>query len=191
MRLKDQHKQRAIVRAVLDLTNEKGLAGLKMSELARRAGVATGTLYTYFEDKQDLLLSVNRSVREGGASYLNERMTEATATTDRLRDFITVYSDYVGANYEAILFVDLLKRSPYMTDAARTETLENYRFLVNLIEAGIEEGTIVDDDPEVLLHIIDSVIKGIIGQQFERSGSYDPGGRDAIMNYAWAAIAKR
>ena len=188
MRLKDEQKQQAIIRAVLELTNERGLAGLKMSTLARRAGVATGTLYTYFEDKEDLLLSVNRSVRNRGAEFLLSRMSSDLGVRERMLAFIAAYTDYVGHNFEAILFVDLLKRSPVMTEAAKTETLERYGFLVELIREGIDSGDIEPGDPEVILHVIDSIVKGIVGQVIEVQGNYFPETKDITRRYAWAAI---
>ncbi len=41
----------AIVRAAWTLVNEEGLAGLSLRDLARRAGITTPTVYTYFESK--------------------------------------------------------------------------------------------------------------------------------------------
>ena len=48
-------KKRAILEATLAVLRERGLSGLKMEEVARRAEVGKGTIYLYFRDKRDLL----------------------------------------------------------------------------------------------------------------------------------------
>ncbi len=40
------------------MVEQKGLAGARMAEIARRAGVTKGTLYLYFRSKQELLESL-------------------------------------------------------------------------------------------------------------------------------------
>jgi len=46
---RDDKKVEQIYKATLLLVTEKGLAGITMSEIAKEAGLATGTLYIYFE----------------------------------------------------------------------------------------------------------------------------------------------
>ena len=47
-------KKRAILEATLAVLRERGLSGLKMEEVARRAEVGKCTIYLYFRDKRDL-----------------------------------------------------------------------------------------------------------------------------------------
>lgn len=51
---------------------ERGFAGTRMGDLADAAGVAHGTVYTYFDTKEDVLLAVLEGVR----SDLHEAMTQ-------------------------------------------------------------------------------------------------------------------
>lgn len=189
MRLKDEQKLTAIIDATLTLTHEKGLAGIKMSELAKRAGIATGSLYTYFEDKTDLLLSVNRAVRQQGAGYLREHFDPEGDFRTRFNSYVGSYADYVSANRSAILFADLLKRSPFMTDEAKTETIEQYRFLIELTSEGIEAGEVRDNDPEELLHVMDSLVKAVIDFRQIKGEAYTEQTRAKCLEYVWAAIS--
>lgn len=50
--------QEALVRAGIEALAEHGLEGVKVAHVARRAGVANGTFYTYFKDKQALYHAV-------------------------------------------------------------------------------------------------------------------------------------
>lgn len=51
-----------IIAAALSVFAEKGFAGAKMEDIARRAGVSKGTLYLYFETKEDVFRAVVREV---------------------------------------------------------------------------------------------------------------------------------
>ena len=51
-----------IIAAALAVFAEKGFAGARMEEIARRAGISKGTLYLYFETKEDMFRAVVREV---------------------------------------------------------------------------------------------------------------------------------
>ena len=49
-----------IINAAMDVFVEHGFAGAKLTDVAKRAGVAKGTLYLYFETKEDLFRATAR-----------------------------------------------------------------------------------------------------------------------------------
>ena len=55
MKSKSPEKEAEIYRVVLEITAKVGLAGLKMSNIAKEAGLAHGTVYIYFKNKKDLI----------------------------------------------------------------------------------------------------------------------------------------
>ena len=55
-----EDRPREICAAALEIFAEKGFAGAKLDEIARRAGVSKGTLYLYFKDKDELFRAVVR-----------------------------------------------------------------------------------------------------------------------------------
>lgn len=57
---RSEERPREICAAALEVFAEKGFAAAKVDEIARRAGVSKGTLYLYFNDKEDLFRAVVR-----------------------------------------------------------------------------------------------------------------------------------
>ena len=57
-----------LLAAALELFVEKGYAGTRLDDVAQRAGVSKGTLYLYFENKEDLFKAVVRESEIGRAS---------------------------------------------------------------------------------------------------------------------------
>lgn len=58
MKLKDAKKERRIMDVTIDIVAEKGMAGVKMSEVAKRVKISPSNLYIYFKNKEDLLQSI-------------------------------------------------------------------------------------------------------------------------------------
>ena len=58
-----------LLAAALDLFVEKGYAGTRLDDVAARAGVSKGTLYLYFENKEELFKAV---VRESVVARISE-----------------------------------------------------------------------------------------------------------------------
>jgi len=72
-------KRDAILRAAIDVFAERGYFNAQVADVARAAGVAAGTVYLYFKNKDDLLVSIfDRSMRDG--------LTRSRAQVADLRD---------------------------------------------------------------------------------------------------------
>ena len=58
---RSEDRPQEICAAALDVFAEKGFAAARLDEIAKRAGVSKGTLYLYFQSKEDLFRAVVRS----------------------------------------------------------------------------------------------------------------------------------
>ena len=63
MRYKDEQKQDAIIQATIQLVNEIGFAASSVSKIAKQANVSPATLYIYYTNKEDLLVSTYVSIK--------------------------------------------------------------------------------------------------------------------------------
>ena len=66
MAVKTEDKRRRILSAALDCFEKQGFDAARMDDIARRAGVAKGTIYNYFKNKEELL----RALAEGFAGVM-------------------------------------------------------------------------------------------------------------------------
>src|SRR5215831_14907027 len=57
-----EERPRQILEAALDVFGERGLAGARLDDIARRAGVSKGTIYLYFPNKEELFREVIRAI---------------------------------------------------------------------------------------------------------------------------------
>ncbi len=106
---REQTKQRnrsAILRAAQAVFAESGYEGSSIRDVVRRTGLAAGTFYNYFPDKQSLL----RALIENRADELRGRLREARAGA---RDFEGI----VGDAYR--IYFDFLAEDPAMLELLR------------------------------------------------------------------------
>lgn len=59
-----QNKREVILEATLALLASRGFHGFSIRDVAKEAGVATGTVYLYFEDREDLIKNLHSQIIE-------------------------------------------------------------------------------------------------------------------------------
>ncbi|MGY0691280.1 TetR/AcrR family transcriptional regulator [Virgibacillus sp. FSP13] len=105
-------KQIKILEAAIELIAEKGYAATSTSEIAKRAGVAEGTIFRHYRTKKDLLISiVNPVIIQFMAPALAEKFVEEvfrephTSFEDFLYLFIKNRFEFVQSNVSLIKIV--------------------------------------------------------------------------------------
>lgn len=97
-RRRDPEERRAeILAAALSLFSERGFAATRIEDVAARAGIAKGTVYLHFPDKEALFTSL----ASGMASPILERM-EAMAAQDAMPGRLVIAGLYALAQQEII-----------------------------------------------------------------------------------------
>lgn len=76
-----------IISAAIDVFAEKGFAAARLDEVAKRAGIAKGTLYRYFDNKNDMFRAV---VQEAVAANLQQTEQAASAFQGSIADFVSM-----------------------------------------------------------------------------------------------------
>jgi len=97
-RPKSEDKRNAILDAATRLFAERGLAAAPTSEISKRAGVAEGTLFTYFETKDDLINSLYREIKLELADAMMSDFPRKKNVRTRLRHVWDRYVNWGIAN---------------------------------------------------------------------------------------------
>ncbi len=126
--------RQAILRAALELSSERGFAGLSLREVAAHAGIAPNSFYRHFENMDELALTL---VDEIGMS-LRQLVREArrrviSGDAGAVRASIEAFMDYikVNGNLFRLLLVENAGSSPTLRRAINKEI---ERFIVDLTE---------------------------------------------------------
>lgn len=79
-----EDRPREICAAALEVFAEKGFAAARLEEIAKRAGVSKGTLYLYFEDKEQLFRAVVRDTVVPNVDILRASLIQTGLPFDQL-----------------------------------------------------------------------------------------------------------
>jgi AcrR family transcriptional regulator len=140
-KVKDEFKQIAIRDAALRLVIETGFAGLKMADVAKAAGMATGTVYIYYADKEALINDLYKITKEEVASVLLNPAHMADTFYDTFRRMWYAYYEFCRQKPEKMLFVEQFLYSGIVAESI-IEEAENLfipldQFLINGQQQGI------------------------------------------------------
>lgn len=120
---RSEAKRDAILQAAVHEIAEVGLAAAT-AKIALRAGVATGSFFTYFPTKQDLLNELYLELKLEVFDQLNATFPTDAALKDRVRHIWEVYLDWSFRNSEKRKVSALLHVSDIAEEFIRQETQE-------------------------------------------------------------------
>src|SRR5215212_10760123 len=89
-------KRERILRAAVDVFAEHGYFNAKVAQIAKAAGVADGTIYLYFDGKEDLLITIFREHTRNYLHSLEQRMANVNRAEERLRIAIRHHLEALG-----------------------------------------------------------------------------------------------
>src|SRR5579871_1961322 len=81
-------KRERILAAAVRVFARKGFHATRVSEVAKAAGVADGTIYLYFESKEHLLVSLFEDRVERLLAYLESELPRASSAAHRLQRIV-------------------------------------------------------------------------------------------------------
>ena len=149
MRNRDLDKHRRILDAAVRVFATKGFYRSRVSEIAAAAGVADGTIYLYFKNKDDILISLFEETMEAAVARFREVLKAPDGAAGRLAALVRLHLEAFQANPDlAAVFQVELRRSGRFMRQYHKEGLKHYLDLIgDIIEEGRREGTFVADLP--------------------------------------------
>lgn len=151
-----EDKRHKIMLAAQNLLRHRHIHQVTLDEVAQRARVGKGTLYRYFEDKEDLFFQTALAGFDDLRAVLEQRVSADADFALRLRDACVEIDAFFAQRRSLIRMIQIeegrVRERPSKT---RLLWLEKRRLLVDavaeILRAGIEEGQLRDDlAPELL-----------------------------------------
>ncbi len=136
-----EKRQRILDAAVAEIARH-GYYQTTVAMIARRAGVADGTIYLYFKNKDELLFSIfdramSRFIRQGQAELPDEGGAE-----QKLRRIIQLHLSLVGADQDLAIItqVELRHSLHFMDQLSRSQVGEYLGIIADVVKQGQQEG---------------------------------------------------
>lgn len=183
-------KKKCIIESALDLIQEHGFHGCPISMVAKNAGVASGTIYTYFENKDALIIGIYEYVGEEIKRHMSERDDISLSFKDRFYHYWKNLTEFYELNPSAYGFYDQFMNSPFNTEQIQKNHNVWHDFSRSFFDEGIKAGALKDLNPIVLSILVNTNVKSIlrIKKNFKAKLFRDNMNLDEISHLIWDGI---
>ncbi|MCU4788114.1 TetR/AcrR family transcriptional regulator, partial [Bacillus cereus] len=172
---KRNERQMRILEAAVDMFGEKGYASTSTSEIAKRAGVAEGTIFRYYKTKKDLLFAVVMpTLTKFAAPFFVQAFakeifkSEYESYEELLR--VVIHNRFEFAKKHFPMIKILIQEVPFQPELkneiqqlVETELLSHFKKLIAKFQV---EGEIIEMPPSSVLRLTLSAVLGLLLTRF-------------------------
>ena len=173
-----QQRKSQILDAALKILARNGLKGTKVSQIARSVGVSHGLVFEYFKTKEDIFAELIRRNNEHIEALIGMAM-KAPDPSLKIETLLEIFFRNLMANENASDFfmigiqAALFENTPDEAKRVAPGGPPVFRFFMDQIMEGQNNGTIMEGDPVFLSLVLASLMIGL-GVIFDQHMRADP-----------------
>lgn len=162
-----------IIQAALEVLKQHGYEGLTMDRVAEVAGIAKGSLYHYFRNKQELVTYLFEETIEPAVQAGDEIFQQVVPAVAKLEAMVRMWFDYFSQHRALFdfLFRDPTVRELCLTSRRAKNGLAIDRFSA-ILQQGINEGVFRPLDVTYAAEMIIGSLQFVIERQLETGKSH-------------------
>ena len=155
-------KKTAILEATLELITKNGFHATPMSMVAQHAKVAAGTIYHYFDSKEQLIDELYALHRDKVASVMLQGDDTSKPYRDRFRQVFSNLFHYYVKNTDQFLFIEQYANSPIINRIPREESASFYQPLIEFLRKGIHTSQLKDISSKLMARLVYGNIVSVV-----------------------------
>jgi TetR/AcrR family fatty acid metabolism transcriptional regulator len=175
-RIEKNHKYHQILEAAIKVFARQGFHQSTVAQIAKEAGVADGTIYLYFKNKDDILVQFFSFRAKQVFESFREQVDRAQNSLDKLRNLIHRHlAEFQRDKDGAIVYQVETHQNSRLAEAQIKEMSQTYRDIIaEIVEQGQQEGTIRKDLYVGLVkRFIIGAVDEVINTWLHSDGQYD------------------
>lgn len=135
-------KYEAILEAAVRVIAEYGYHNAQVSKIAREAQVADGTIYLYFDSKDDVLISLFEEKMGAFNASLQAALEPIASPVEQLRELIRLHFRHLNQDHPLAVVTQIeLRQSNPVVRKGIGKTLKQYLNIIDrIVIKGVEEG---------------------------------------------------
>ncbi|MFD1039569.1 TetR/AcrR family transcriptional regulator [Virgibacillus byunsanensis] len=160
---KNKPKYKQIIEAAVEVIAENGYHASQVSKIAKKAGVADGTIYLYFKNKEDILVSVFKEKMGQFVEQISTSIDKKQNAREKLLTLIEKHYYQLANDHHLAIVTQLeLRQSNKDLRLQINNVLKPYLTEIDkIVNEGIEEGLFRDD---LNLPLVRQMIFGILDE---------------------------
>jgi len=153
-------KNRLIIEAAIEKFSEKGFTKTTMQEIAESAGVGKGTIYRFFESKEEMVSALVEDAIAEVTSRIKSAIAEITEPVEQLKTVIDVELEYYAENRNLSKFLarEVWGFQSKFEDHIRNIRANQGKIVEDIIRQGVGQGDIKAVDPETAAAAFEGMI---------------------------------
>jgi TetR/AcrR family fatty acid metabolism transcriptional regulator len=146
-RAKAADKRRRILEAAVHVFARKGYFAARVSDVAKKAGVADGTIYLYFRSKEDILVRLFDEVMSEHVAEARQAVRALPSAPERLLAIAERHLGVLGENRDlaAVFQVELRQSTRFMERFTASWLRDYFQLLDEVLEEGQRDGSLRPD----------------------------------------------
>ncbi len=161
--LRGQHTRGVLLQAAEEVFGRRGFLSASVGEITQRAGVATGTFYVHFANKETVFLELVEALGQRLENFIVERVAHHGARLSRQRAVLTAFFEFVTAHphlYRMVRQSDFVDETVYRAYYQRIAGA-----YAKVLAEAMAQGEVSRFKPEVLAYILMGVAD-LVGLRF-------------------------
>ena len=147
MKNKNKDKHIRIIKAATKIFAKKGFFQAKVSDIAKEAQVADGTIYLYFENKDDILISLFEEQMNRVLEDMKRQISTEDDAIKKIEKFAYNHLKLMelNKNMAEIIQVELRQSTKFMKEYKNEKFHQYLNLIGDIIEEGQQKGIFKED----------------------------------------------
>jgi len=140
--MRDPDKPQQIIEAAVRVFARRGYYNSRVSDIAREAGIAAGTIYLYFKTKDDILVTLFRDKMAEFVDALRKAIANEPDAASKVRRLVWLHFSRLEEDPELaeVLQVELRQGQKFFRGASGQEIGAYFALIASVLEEGVSEG---------------------------------------------------
>lgn len=140
-------KYQRILDGAVAVFAERGFHSARVSDIAARAGVADGTVYLYFRNKEEILMAAINSAFEAFMKGARIELEKITSPLEKLQRLAYLHLDALGSNRNmaVVLQMELRQSVRFLEAFSHHQMVEYFALVRDCIRQGQQQGLLRPD----------------------------------------------
>ena len=188
MRTRDELKRQAIIDATISLVNEIGFVACSVSKIAKKANVSPATLYVYYKNKEDLLVSTYIEIKQLFGRKLLNNFDDTLPLRDIFKNVWINIFKFTLKSPEYFQFTEQFSNSPFSDLVDRNEVEKSFKPILQSVQSGIDQKIIKNVSIDVISAFMFVPAMTLSNKKFCKSFELSSENIETAFNLAWDAI---
>ena len=140
--MRDPDKPQQIIEAAVRVFARKGYYNSRVSDIAREAGIAAGTIYLYFKTKDDILVTLFRDKMADFVGVLRKAIAGEADAASKIRRLVSLHFRILeeSPDLAEVVQVELRQGQKFFRGASSQEIGAYFALIGSVLEEGVAEG---------------------------------------------------